>query len=291
MRIMSDEISPKPVAAGAPPRRHAWWRFLPGLGGRNRGDHLADAQRFVEHHNLGQALRAYQQALDADPRSARAHQGLALLLARKGGREPMQAALGHILEAVQIDPYDPQNYRINALIYHRLGKLKRAAVELRCMAITHTLKRQPDHPVAHNQMGVVLLRQFRADLAMEHFQRAVRAQPRYELALRNLARTCCARAEAAQDAQVRAALLNAAGGHVQRALEAAPSAAGWVILARIRLTAGLVQEALAAIEEAQRFATPVRELASTRAEVELALACQPQAAAAAASNSHPVAVG
>jgi Tfp pilus assembly protein PilF len=279
-------ISSHPAAAPVfeAPAKTGWLRFIPSLRRRSAADHLRQAQRFVEKQNFSQALQAYEQALEADAQCTRAHQGIAMLLTRRGGREHLQAALAHILESVRTDPYDPQNHRINALIFQRRGSMKHMQIELRCMAITHTLRRQPQHPVANNQMGVLLLRQFRMDLAAEHFQRAVQAQPRYEAALRNLARICCARAETA-DPQARAALLSEGSQHVQKALDAAPSSAGWTILARIRLLSGQPQEAMAAVQAAERFSTPSRDLASVRAEVRVALATIAPPHSPEASNS------
>lgn len=264
-----------------------WLRFLPGWRRRGAPEHLLHASRCIEKQNFSKALLAYEQALEADPHCVKAHQGIALLLARRGGRAYLQSALQHILESVRADPYDPQNYRINALIYQRLGNRKRMAIELRCMAITHTLRKQPGHPVANNQMGVLLLRQFRADLALEHFQRAIQAQPHYEAALRNLARTCAARAETAPP-QERDALLAAAARHVEQALTAAPTAAGWAALARIRLLRGQPQEALAAVEQAARLQHPEDALTALRAEAQVALATLPKPSPDAPPKSPPI---
>jgi Tfp pilus assembly protein PilF len=282
--------APEPAAALVPaPAPTAatgggWLRFIPGLRRKNAADHLRQAQRFVEKQNLSQALQAYEQALEADPRCTRAHQGIAMLLTRRGGREQLRAALAHILEAVRVDPYDPQNYRINALVFQRIGKKKHMQIELRCMAITHTLKRYPEHPVANNQMGVLLLRQFRMDLATDHFQRAIQVQPRYEAALRNLARICCARAETAEPAE-RATLLSIATQHVEKALESAPTSAAWTILARIRVLNGQPREAMEAVMQAERIGTLCRDLPAVKAEVQLALASMAPAAAPDAPNS------
>jgi tetratricopeptide (TPR) repeat protein len=290
---MTPEATPSTIpsehSALAPWRRlgTGWWRFLPGWGRRGAPEHLLQASRCIEKQNFSQALLAYQQALEADPRCVKAHQGIALLLVRRGGRAYLQSALQHILESVQVDPYDPQNYRINALVYQRLGNRKRMAIELRCMAITHTLRKQPDHPVANNQMGVLLLRQFRADLAMGHFQRAVKALPRYEAALRNLARTCAARAETAPP-QERATLLSAAARDVEQALAAAPTAAGWAALARIRLLQGQPEEALAAVEQAVQLHHPEDVLAPLRAEAQMALATSSKPAPDTSPNSPPI---
>src|SRR5262245_4692770 len=121
-------------AAAEPAPKGGWLRFIPGFKRRTATDHLQQAQRFVERGNLTQALKAYEQALESDAGSTRAHQGIALLLIRRGGREYLRAALAHILEAVRVDPYDPQNYRINALVFQRLGNKKHMQIELRCMA-------------------------------------------------------------------------------------------------------------------------------------------------------------
>lgn len=268
----------------APPASGGWLRFIPGFRKRSATEYLQQAQRFVEKQNLTQALRAYEQALEIDANSIRAHQGIAMLLIRRGGREPLKAALAQILEAVRLDPYDPQSYRINALVFQRMGNKKHMQIELRCMAIAHTLKRYPQHPVANNQMGVLLLRQFRMDLAMAHFQRAVQAQPRYEAALRNLARICCARAETAEPAE-KAALLATATQHVEKALESAPTAAAWTILARIRVLNGQPQEAMEAVLHAERGGMMPKDLPTVKAEVQLALASMGAAAGAGASNS------
>ncbi|HEX7926947.1 MAG TPA: tetratricopeptide repeat protein, partial [bacterium] len=77
----------------APPASGGWLRFIPGFRKRSATEYLQQAQRFVEKQNLTQALRAYEQALEIDANSIRAHQGIAMLLIRRGGRDPLKAAL------------------------------------------------------------------------------------------------------------------------------------------------------------------------------------------------------
>jgi tetratricopeptide (TPR) repeat protein len=74
------------------------------------------------------AVREYRMAVGLAPKSSRAHAGLAMALAGQGQTEP---AADHLLQAVRLEPTNPEHYRALSALYERMGRLDLAIVALR----------------------------------------------------------------------------------------------------------------------------------------------------------------
>ncbi len=168
---------------------------------------------FVEAHlllgNALSAMRRYDEALAAYTRvaqvksdSAEAHYNIGLMLGKKGRPDE---AIRAFLRAVQLKPDFAAAFLHLGLAYRDAGQLAEALDACRRAAqigpdymahismamilaelhrfdealASHALaaELQPDHALTHEVLGQILLRQRGADAAIEHFRRAVAADP------------------------------------------------------------------------------------------------------------------
>ncbi len=193
------------------------------------------AQRLMESGQHAQAMLAYHKALAEFPGHPVALRGVSTLLMRRGGRENLRKALTTLQEAIRKDPLEPANYHLTTLCYSRLGMPKLAAIERKKMAVSRTLHRFPGNATANNYMGVMLLQLQQHDLAVGFFQKAVAANPEYDLALRNLAKTHYLLASRDSDGAANSPHLQAARMEIAQALAIKRTAASLATQARIRL--------------------------------------------------------
>ncbi len=71
------------------------------------------------------------------------------------------------------------------MAHHQAGRLDQAESNLR-----QALELNPDHPIAHNELGIVLRKTGRFKEARQSYEAALSIYPNYHFARRNLAVLC-----------------------------------------------------------------------------------------------------
>jgi Tfp pilus assembly protein PilF len=274
-----ERVVPAAEASQEPRSWFSWLRFLPGFRKSPAMVQVERARRLVEKKNFTQAMSAFQKALETSPECVPAYQGVAMLLLRKGGSSNMKVALARIQEAIQRDPYDPKNYKINAAIYGRLGMRQKALDERRFASAASTIQHTPAHPVANNHVGILMLRNRLPDLAAKHFRKAADSDGNYDIALRNLAKTMFVMASAPDNSARKAQLLASAEKEIQRALAVKRTAASLVTLGRIQLLLGDQGRAQESAREAEQLERGNKELAVLKKDLDATGVAAPAEAA------------
>lgn len=114
---------------------------------------------------LGQAREMYEDLVKRDRKNAEAHQRLAVIAARQG--EP-KVASEHFRKAIEIDPKNVELKVDFAYMLYTQEEYPEAEKLLQ-----ETLRSQPDHKRALNNMALVAGRQGRNDEALAYFKRSV----------------------------------------------------------------------------------------------------------------------
>lgn len=134
----------------------------------------------VAHNNLGLALRDdpaekerslehFEAAVRFEPRNARYHTNLGLLLVERGSRAE---AAAHFREAVRLEPtFADAQMSLGVLLYQD-GEVAQARRHLE-----EACRLEPDKPLPQLNLGMAQLRQGEAAAAVEQFEQAARRQP------------------------------------------------------------------------------------------------------------------
>jgi tetratricopeptide (TPR) repeat protein len=248
------DANPHPTAPAAPSAAHAHPSAQPGSAERrgwlslfnplhlfSHGEEnspMAQAQHLMREQQYGQASLLYLKILEQEPEEPEALRGLSATLLRKGGRRNLQTALEYMEHALRAAPYNPANYLMTTLLYSRMGRPHEAGIERKKMAVARTLQKNPDNATANNSMGVILLRMNRHEEAIDCFRKAIAANPRYDRAHRNLAKTYFVLARREGAGPRRSELTRNAQLAVQQALQIATSAASLITEARVLVLLG-----------------------------------------------------
>lgn len=245
--------NPHPTKSAAPSAAHAdaaaqpstarqgWLSLFNPLHLFSHGEEnspLAQARHLMQEQQYGQASLLFLKILEQEPEEPEALRGLSATLLRKGGRRNLQTALEYMEHAVRAAPYNPANFLMTTLLYSRMGRPHEAGIERKKMAVARTLQKNPGNATANNSMGVILLRMDRHEQAIECFRKAIAANPRYDRAHRNLAKTYFVLARRQGEGPRRGELTRNAHLEVQRALQIATSAASLITEARVLVLLG-----------------------------------------------------
>jgi tetratricopeptide (TPR) repeat protein len=214
---------------------------------------LAQARRLMHEQQYGQAALLFRGILEEEPGNAAALRGLSATLLRKGGRKNLEAALELMERVVGDEPYDPANFLMTTLLYSRMGRPHEAGMERKKMAVARTLQKNPENGPANNSMGVILLRMNRHEDAIACFRKAVAANPRYDQAHRNLAKTYFVLARRESAGPRRSELTLSAQQEVQLALAVSVNAASLITEARVLVLLGDLQAAAQRLAHARRL--------------------------------------
>ena len=96
------------------------------------------------------------------------------------GQNKMDSALTHYLAAAQINPNHVNALNNAALLQIKAGHFTDAERLLR-----RAIVRRPDFHLAHNNLGIALVRQGRITEALPAFETAISINPSYDNAIRN----------------------------------------------------------------------------------------------------------
>jgi len=228
---------------------------------RESPDNLVRNGRELEkNRNFAQATVAFNRALALDPDCAEAYEGLGDVLAKKGGRANVEAAVLQYQEASKRDPFDDRVYAALARVFDALGKRKEAALEKKKLVVARTLRADPSNPVANNNMGIMLLQLGWVPAAIEHFNRSMKSDPRYDTAVRNLAVTHYKIASEAKDEAARELNIEKAKGYITMALDIAESPLTLLAQARLMILEEHYEEALKACERVEGIDPGMKEV-------------------------------
>lgn len=211
---------------------------------------VAEGTRLLESRSLHQASAAFQKALELDENYAPAHRGLGLVTVARGGKTNLQAALAHFHAALKRDPFDEATYNTCAMVYEKLGNADAAATERKRMAVVKMLESEPANVVANNNMGILLMAQEQYDAALSYFRKAIEHNPKYDVAIRNLAMALYQLATKGPEGK-RAEYITQAGEAIESLFKLGINYATLLLQARIKLVAGDAEAALEAVTRAQ----------------------------------------
>jgi tetratricopeptide (TPR) repeat protein len=125
--------------------------------------------------NKDEARRAYEKALEIDPKFGRAHHNLGVLLKEQGD---LKGAESHLTAFVKLEE---EAGRQNGDAYYSLGILY--LQELRDKEAKAMMQKaidiDPSDPYFNNAMGDIYLYEKRPDLSMDSYQKAIEKDPKY----------------------------------------------------------------------------------------------------------------
>jgi tetratricopeptide (TPR) repeat protein len=146
---------------------------------RSRLEHYQAGKLFSRLGDRGRAIAEYRKAIDLDPRfiEARHHLGVELHLAGNA-----QEALKELRRASLVTSNYRKAYEIHfaeGLVLLRLNRTGEAMGKFE-----QSVQSRPAFAPAHNEMGIILLAREEYDTAIEHFVKAIGADPKAEYARR-----------------------------------------------------------------------------------------------------------
>lgn len=224
------------------------------------GNFVRAAKELEGVRNFAQATIFYNRALALDPNYAPAYEGLGDVLVKKGGRANVEQALLQYQQAINRNPFNERAYKATAIAFDMLGKRKEAALEKKKMVVVRTLQADPGNPAANNNMGILFMQQGHIKPAVDYFNRAVKTDPRYETALRNLAVIFYKLASDVEDPEKRALHLDQAKDYVRRALEVAESPLTLLAQARILILEERFEEALETCGKVEKIDPAMKDI-------------------------------
>jgi Tfp pilus assembly protein PilF len=121
----------------------------------------------------------WRDTLAKSPRCWVAHNNLGAFLAQTG---PIEEAIAHLQQALQIKPDYPEPHYNWALALERAGKAQEAIRQYE-----QALQMKPDYTKAHYNLGLALWGMGRVDDAIAHYEQALRIEPDCVEAHNNLA--------------------------------------------------------------------------------------------------------
>ena len=135
--------------------------------------------RYYGERDLGEAEKAFRNAIGQDPNWSWAHNGLAIVLFDAGREEEANSAW---VEAMRLDPKWSRPYSDRAILYRRAGRMEEAVAE-----IQKALVLDPDGAITHYNFGVLLDVQSQHHEARERYLRVLELDPELPAPYYNLA--------------------------------------------------------------------------------------------------------
>jgi Tfp pilus assembly protein PilF len=212
--------------------------------------YVEEGTRLLESRSLRQATAAFEKALELDPEYAPAFRGIGLVTVARGGPTNLKAALAHFKEALKRDPFDESTYNTCAMVYEKLGDANAAVTERKKMAVVKTLEQDATNPIANNNMGILLMSQKQPDMALTYFRKSIEKNPKYDVAIRNLATALYTLATTGPEGS-RGEYQSQAAEAVEQSLKLGISFASLMLQARVKLLAGDGEAALEIATRAQ----------------------------------------
>ncbi len=132
---------------------------------------IADAVRYHQAGQLGEAIARYRQVLAVDPESASVHNNLGTALYDRGLLEEAEASYRL---ALAFRPRDAEAHNNLGTLLYEQGKTDEAIASYR-----KAIALRPDHAEAHNNLGTALVSLGRLGDALESYRRALAFRPDY----------------------------------------------------------------------------------------------------------------
>jgi Flp pilus assembly protein TadD len=301
MRWTYDNSSANPRNPNSPPKSvtfgqrtsdemaELWFQTLP----RNQADRSVFT-RGMQTAQLFENLKGYEVMIRADPDNLAMHNDAALLYARAGNAQQVEAhfaaaariaptsaaaqynlgtallSLGKrdegrraLVRATEVDPSYANAYRSLGILAQGEGKIDEAAAYYR-----RTLEHAPDDAVAHHNLGMLLQVQRHPEEAVRQYREALRLNGNYVDAMVDLAWALATAPDASDAKAVEAVTLAQRGA----ALTSPPTSIVLDVLGVSLAAAGRFDEAIAAAEQAVGLATSAkndREIQQIRQRLEL----------------------
>ncbi|MCP4717206.1 MAG: tetratricopeptide repeat protein [Deltaproteobacteria bacterium] len=139
---------------------------------------LRAGQEFIKAKDLEGAEKMYRMALEANPKSAEAHNSLGIVLM---GKRDLLLAENHFEQAIQYQPDHAKAYCNMGILMMMKGKYPEAQGSLEKAIVL-----QPEYAKAHYNLGVLMITKRDYPMAEACFEKAVKYQPDHAKAQRNL---------------------------------------------------------------------------------------------------------
>jgi protein O-mannosyl-transferase len=166
------------------------WKHALACTSRNVSAYCNYGSALVERGEIGEAIRQYREALQIDPRWARAHDILGEALQRLG---MLDAAIREGQESVRLDPASANaQYNLGESLRLR-GRLDEAVGRFRT-----SLRLRSQRADAHTNLGAALGQQGKTDEAIDEFREALKLDRRCAEAHDNLGFALLSRGHAAE---------------------------------------------------------------------------------------------
>jgi len=123
---------------------------------------------YLEKKDHDQAVSLYKEAIQLNPRYAKAYQALGVAMTRQGRHEE---AKDSYLKALEIEP-SSQVYNNLGMWYDRVGELDRAE-----RFFIKALELQPNSPQAHNNLGMICGKKGLYEDAVREFEASIELNP------------------------------------------------------------------------------------------------------------------
>jgi tetratricopeptide (TPR) repeat protein len=212
---------------------------------------LARAALLLERKSYVQAQHLYQEILSKDEGCLLALRGLGTALMLQGGRSNLLAAQAHLQEVVRQAPEDLPVHVALANIYDKLGRPEEADRQRRIAAILKRLQQEPENPAANNNLGILLVQQKQWERALACFRKALDANPKLDVAWRNVAATCYQLAQAEVRPEARQVHVAAGLAAAEKAIEIKPNLPSLLTIALLKSIGGDTQAAVDVLAQAQ----------------------------------------
>lgn len=156
----------------------AWVGHLQLVGLDPAGNLVNAGDALLKSDRIDESVAFYRRAIEANPRSAKAHLAMGLAMTRQGRR---REAADYYLKTLEIDPRSGQAYNNLGMWHDAEGRLEEAEACFR-----RSIETGPGSYQARNNLGMTLAKQGRIEEAAESFESALEIYPRYARALTNL---------------------------------------------------------------------------------------------------------
>ena len=211
---------------------------------------LSEANSLLERNLFAQATIQFEVALSLAPKNLEAFKGLGRVFMKKGGRSNLEIAVTTLNKGINIDPLEEELYSLKANVLKMLGREKEANIEKKKAVSLATVKRDPNNPIANNNIGIAMMKLNKTELAISYFKNSINSNANYDTARRNLATVYLQLAEADSNPQRRDSLLGLARAEVERAREIAETVPTLTTLARILIRSEEGERALEILAKA-----------------------------------------
>lgn len=230
---------------------------------------IADGNLLLSQNDFTNAIIAFKTAISEDAESFEGYLGLARAYRQKGGLANAKVSIQAYYKALALDHLSLETYEELIALYRRTGDNKKEALERKKLFVARNLKSSPNDPTANSNMGVLLLQQNYFEPAIEFFQKALKAKPKFILARKNLTKALLNKAACEKDETKKNDFLKKVSQHIHMLLKTEKDAADVLLLhAKFLIQAQKFEKALEVCNRAYELEPGLKEVYNTKRVIE-----------------------